>query len=208
MNWIEYFGYAASALIALSLMMNNIWRLRWINLIGASSFAIYGLVLGIYPVFFLNAFISLTDIYYIVQMSRKRDYFSILEVRPESNFLDKFLYFYRDDIRTFFPDFQPDQRADKQWILILRNLVPVGVFAFTPQGDGSAYVHLDYVRPEYRDLKNARFLFREHQETLLEKGISKLITHSDAPAHRNYLKKIGFTREPGKDNFSFLITRE
>ena len=37
MDGIQLVGYVGSVLVAVSLMMNNIWRLRWINLIGAYS---------------------------------------------------------------------------------------------------------------------------------------------------------------------------
>jgi len=47
---LELVGYAASALIAISLMMSSILRLRLINLAGAAAFATYGLLIRAYPV--------------------------------------------------------------------------------------------------------------------------------------------------------------
>ena len=43
---LELLGYAASALIALSMTMSSILRLRLFNLAGALGFAIYGLCIG------------------------------------------------------------------------------------------------------------------------------------------------------------------
>ena len=40
----EFIGYAASILVAFSLMMSSILKLRIINLIGAITFVIYGLM--------------------------------------------------------------------------------------------------------------------------------------------------------------------
>jgi len=80
-------------------------KLRWINLVGAATFSIYGLLLGAYPVFILNGFITLVDIYYIVQMYRIKDYFEILEIQnPNAAFLNRFLDYHCDDIKIFFPE--------------------------------------------------------------------------------------------------------
>ena len=61
MEWQEIVGYTGSVLIALSLMMKNIVRLRKVNLFGASTFAIYGLLVDASPVLVLNSFIALVD---------------------------------------------------------------------------------------------------------------------------------------------------
>jgi hypothetical protein len=39
----EILGYVASLLVAASLMMSGVRRLRWINLAGSLAFAAYGL---------------------------------------------------------------------------------------------------------------------------------------------------------------------
>ena len=55
--WIEWFGYAASVVVAISLMMSSIVKLRWLNLTGATMFSSYGFIIGALPVGFLNLFI-------------------------------------------------------------------------------------------------------------------------------------------------------
>jgi len=60
-HWIQIIGYGGSFLIALSLSMKSISRLRKINLIGASTFAFYGFLMGAYPVLILNSFISIEE---------------------------------------------------------------------------------------------------------------------------------------------------
>jgi hypothetical protein len=95
MAWVDIIGYAGSVLIAVSITMNNIWKLRWINLFGAGTFAVYGLIVKAYPVFVLNSFITVVDIFYLVQMSRRKDFFTLAEVPKGSYmFLNKFLEFY------------------------------------------------------------------------------------------------------------------
>ena len=71
LNWLELYGYLGSALIAISLMMSDIRKLRWINLVGAGSFASYGLLIGSWPVAILNGFIVLIDVVHLWHLSRQ-----------------------------------------------------------------------------------------------------------------------------------------
>lgn len=201
MEWIQIVGYAGSILIAVSITMNNIWKLRWINLFGAGTFAVYGLVVQAYPVFALNSFITFVDVYYLIQMSRKKDYFTLTDV-PEGSylFLQKFLQFYREDIRSYFPGFNWAELPNPQCVFILRNLIPVGLFIYEPHPDGVAEIHLDYVRPEYRDLKNAHFLYSAQKENLNAKGLFTFVTRSSIKAHQSYLEKLGFEPDPANRN--------
>lgn len=202
MEWIQIVGYAGSVLIAVSITMNNIWKLRWINLFGASTFAVYGLIVRAYPVFALNSFITLVDIFYLFQMSRRRDYFTLAEVPQGSYmFLQKFLQFYKGDIGKYFPDFSWEKLQKPLCVFILRNLIPVGLFIYEAHSDGVAEIHLDYVRPEYRDLKNAHFLYAAQKENLNASGIFTLITRSRVKAHQNYLLKLGFETDPEDHTF-------
>lgn len=192
MDWIEIVGYTGSVLVAVSLTMNNIWRLRWINLFGAGTFAIYGLLTKTYPVFALNGFIVAIDVYYLYQMSREKDYFTLESVAADSLFLKKFLDYHAADIQSFFPGFSKALLANAECIFVLRNLLPVGVFAYTVDVPGHATILMDYVRPEYRDFKNAHFLYQQHSEVFNEKGIHTLVADSEVKAHQQYLRKLGF----------------
>ncbi len=51
---ITFLGYIASAFIILSLLMKNIKLLRYVNLLGCSLYAIYGLIIQSWPVFAMN----------------------------------------------------------------------------------------------------------------------------------------------------------
>ncbi|MCK5075262.1 MAG: hypothetical protein KAR38_02750 [Calditrichia bacterium] len=193
MNWLEIFGYMGSVLIAASLMMKNILHLRRINLIGASTFAIYGLIVEAYPVFFLNAFIALTDVYYLIEMYRQKEYFSLMPVLDNRHkYLDKFYNFYKTDINKFFPKFNWDSIEGCSCFFILRNLMPVGLFIYKNISDEEIEIVLDYAIPDYRDLKNARFVYFAQSRHFQEKGIKKLISKSCVKSHRKYLKNIGF----------------
>lgn len=197
---IEIVGYVGSALVATSLMMNNIWRLRWINLVGASTFATYGLLIGAWPVLCLNGFIAVVDVVYLILMSRKKDSFSFFEVPQDSVFLRKFLAFWSDDICRFFPNFSLDVAHHLEVRLILRNMQPVGVFIYEDGGGGIARVVLDYVVPGYRDLKNARFVYSSDHKGLKEQGVDLFEARTAVAAHQRFLRKVGFQQDPHNPN--------
>jgi len=201
MEWQEIIGYTGSVLIALSLMMKNIVRLRKVNLFGASTFAIYGLLVNAYPVLVLNSFIALVDIYYLVDIYRKKDAFNLMPVLdPNHPYLNKFLDFYSNDIKKFSPEFNRYKIEEANYYFILRNLVPVGIFIYRVRSLDEAEILLDYAIPDYRDLKNAKYLYYAASEFLKEKGIKNLIAKSEVDKHRDYLKKVGFEEDNENEN--------
>ncbi|HID38405.1 MAG TPA: hypothetical protein EYP36_02690 [Calditrichaeota bacterium] len=201
-NWKELIGYTGTVLIAASLMMNSIGKLRKVNLAGASTFAIYGLLVGAFPVFVLNCFISLVDIYYLVRMKLEKDYFELFRIfRSDNPFLLRFVEFYQDDIFRFFPSFQLD-RKQKDYIIIfiLRNMMPVGLFIARPIEDNNLHICLDYVIPRYRDLKTAHYFFQRTHTIFDELNCKYFFVHSEVKQHIKYLKKVGFNAAPEKGN--------
>ena len=56
MNWfLEIFGYMGTALVLISMMMTSVTKLRCINIAGSLISMIYAIIVGAYPVVFLNA---------------------------------------------------------------------------------------------------------------------------------------------------------
>ena len=195
-HWIQIIGYGGSFLIALSLSMKSISRLRKINLIGASTFAFYGFLMGAYPVLILNSFISIVDIYYLFQMQRKKDYFELLPIRTnQSPFLLRFLEYHREDIKRFFPDFNFDTEKDYLIAFVLRNLMPVSLFIAKKEEGETLRICLDYSIPAYRDRQNAHYLYHRGQDFFKNLNYRFLVTCSDIPAHQKYLQKIGFQKD-------------
>ncbi|MDN3653144.1 uroporphyrinogen decarboxylase [Thalassotalea ponticola] len=68
MEFIELFGFVASVVVAVSLMMKNIVHLRIANMIGCAMFSAYGFIIGSLPVGCMNAFIMFVNIYYLTKM--------------------------------------------------------------------------------------------------------------------------------------------
>jgi hypothetical protein len=201
-HYLEWIGYIASALIALSLLITNLWYFRWVNLVGAALFSLYGVTIGSMPVALLNGLIALIDLYFIVQMTRRVDYFHYLTVTfRDSPFLRYFLRYYTRDIGHFFPRFFPDKLSPEQkYTFVLRNAVSVGVFSYHVEGD-CAVIDLDYTIPAYRDLKNTRYLIRDAlDEEFRVQGIRRLCTYTTVPKHVHYIEKLGFIPDPEQPN--------
>ena len=192
--WTEIIGYAGSILVAVSLMMSSLVRLRWINLVGALAFAVYGWFVGAYPVFVVNGFIVLVNVFYLRRMSRIQDYFSLMQIRRLDNkYLETFLTFHRADIARFFPDFSLEDLRNPRMTFILRNVNPAGLVIYEEDGQ-EVRIHLDYVLPSYRDLRCARFFMDEMAPIWRERGIKKMLSPAAGATHRDYLKRLGFHR--------------
>jgi hypothetical protein len=190
----EIIGYLASTIIAISLLMKSLIRLRVLNGIGALVFVIYGILIKAYPVAFLNAIIVLIDIVFLIKMLRREDYFSLMEIDPNSAYLNHFINFNLDDIRNFFPDFvyQPDQ--GHLAFFVLRNSIPAGL-VILKKLNGKAEVILDYALRDYRDFKIGSFIFDDKSAVLINKGIQVLTAHSTIPGHVRYLRQMGFFQQ-------------
>ncbi len=192
--WTEIIGYAGSVLVAVSLMMSSLVRLRWINLVGALTFAVYGWFVGAYPVLVVNGFIVLVNVFYLHRMSRMKDYFSLMPIRRLDNkYLETFLTFHHADIERFFPGFSLEDLRNPRMTFILRNVNPAGLVIYEEDGQ-EVRIHLDYVLPSYRDLRCARFFMDELAPIWRERGIKKMLSPAAGATHRDYLKRLGFQR--------------
>ena len=193
-NSVELIGYLGSILVAISLMMKSLLRLRIINLIGALFFTLYGVLLSAYPVAFLNGIIVCIDLYYLMQMWRQRDFFTFLEVSPNGKYLNAFVDFYKDDILDIIPSYRHDPEDDLLCFFILRNMIPAGLFIAKIQGE-EAHIRLDYVIPNYRDFQVARFIFEDNAAFFRQRGIYRFVSDGGSPIHRNYLEKMEFVNQ-------------
>ena len=191
---MELIGYLGSILVAISLMMRSLLRLRIINLVGALFFTIYGVLLGAYPVAFLNGLIVCIDLYYLIQMSRQKDFFTFLEVLPNSKYMNAFVEFYKDDILEIIPTYTHKAEEDLLCFFILRNMMPAGLFVAKVQGE-EAHIQLDYVIPNYRDFQVARFILEENAAFFLQRGICRFVSDGGSAIHQTYLEKMGFMKQ-------------
>jgi hypothetical protein len=202
----EWIGYLASVVIATSMLMNSIQKLRWINLVGAILFSTYGFIIGALPVGILNGFIVLIDIYYLIKMYTVTDYFRLLEVRNDNKYLEAFLEFHHKDIIKFFPDFVFKPEMNKLSILILKNMSVAGVILAHKYDEKTLKIGLDYVIPAYRDQKPGEFVYTKNLYYFSKLGYEKLCAEAFSKKHSQYLHKMGFISGLS-DNANLLIKR-
>ena len=190
---LEIVGYVASVLVAISLMMSSILKLRVINLVGSAAFTVYGVLIHAYPVAVVNLIIVFINLYYLRQMLGSREYFKLLQVKPDSEYLHAFLDFYRADVQRFLPGFAV-RPADRQLVFfVLRDMVPAGLFIGEVRADGALRVVLDFVIPQYRDFKTGRYLFADQAQFFRELGIREILSEPGSREHSEYLRRMGFS---------------
>lgn len=202
---LEIVGYVASVLVAISLMMSSILRLRIINLVGSLAFTVYGALIHAYPVAVVNGLIVCINLYYLRQMLASRVFFKLLRVQPDSEYLLAFLDFYRGDIHRYLPGFAHAPAQGQLTFFVLRDMVPAGLFIGERVGEGGLRVRLDYVVPQYRDFKTGRFLFGEQADFFREQGVREIVSEPGSKTHADYLRRMGFA--PGADGVYRLALR-
>lgn len=192
----EGFGYLATLLLAVSLIVNNDLKFRWINASGCFTFMIYGILIGAVPIIITNLFLFLINIYYLIRLYRAHEDFDLIEFQGDERLVHKFLSFYQKDIDSYFPDYVHDPKINTFNFVILRNLVIANIFAGHMNEDGSVIVKLNYTVAKYRDYEVGKFLFQKNKEYLISKGVKKLVYSSVAnKGHRKFLRIMGFKNE-------------
>ena len=196
---VDLFGYSASALIAYSLTRSSIVKLRWYNLFGASSFCIYGIIIGALPVAILNGFIAITNLIFLRRMFlQAKQHFSVLEVSRPSNYVDFFLDYHKEEIAALFPRFfNTAQQKHRLFFFMMENTEVVGVLSGKTVTNNIFVVDFDFVIPAYRDCKLGEFVLgagQELQNLLQDKTI---VATADSLIHESYLERLGFQPRKG-----------
>lgn len=189
---LQIVGYTASVIIAISMTMSSFVKFRIINLVGATTFATYGFLIGAIPVGCLNGFIMLVDIYYLHKIFSRKEVFETLEIRPDNKYLMRFLNFHDKEIQKFFPGFEYKPEMNTISFFILRNMAVAGIFLAHRENDNELKVGLDYVIPQYRDFKNGKYIYLRLKDNFINQGFKKVISDAESPKYIKYLKKLGF----------------
>ncbi len=191
---LQFIGYGASFIIAISMTMSSIVKFRWINLAGAIAFGVYGLLIGAIPVMILNSFIISVDIFYLLRIYNKKELFDTIKVRSDNKYLLKILEFHKNDIEKSFPGFVYKPELNTISFLVLRNTAVAGVFLAHIEDGNIIKVGLDYVVPQYRDYKNGKYIYHLLREGFIKTGIKQVETKGYCPKHVKYLKKLDFKK--------------
>ena len=67
----EWIGYLGSILVAWSITLQNLKRLRQVNFLGATVFTVYGVLVEAWPVALVNGFIALVNIWHLSKWERE-----------------------------------------------------------------------------------------------------------------------------------------
>lgn len=192
-------GYLASVLLAVSLMVNNELRFRWLNMFGCLSFIIYGLLIAAFPVVLTNAVLLLINVIYLFRTYNTKENFDVLEFAPGDKIISKFLQFYEKDINAYFPGFSAAFNENDIRLVVLRDMVIANIFVAERSADATATVKVNYTVPKYRDFKVGTFLFRKNKNFLVEKGVKQIVYQQvNRTSHRKFLDRMGFVERGGR----------
>lgn len=189
-----YFGYLASLLLALGLLVSNDLKFRWLNTGGNIAFIVYGMVLGAVPIILTNCILLAINLFWLYKIYNRKEHFELLEFSSGGIMIDRFLSFYQKDIATHFPDFKREQLEGSLNFVVLRDLVIANIFSAKLAADGSAQVIINYTVTKYRDYKVGRFIFDKEKQFLLSKGV-KIIYYTAVAnkRHEKFLSVMGFS---------------
>lgn len=192
-------GYVASVLLALSLLVNNDLKFRWLNMFGCLAFIIYGILIEAFPIILTNGILLLINVYYLVKTYNTKENFDLLEFTPGDKIISKFLQFYSKDIESYFPAFKLSGNDNDIRFVTLRDMVIANIFVAELSADGVAYVKINYTVPKYRDYKVGTFIFEKEKSFLLGKGIRKVVySNVINKNHSAFLKRMGFEKYDGQ----------
>ena len=194
-NWLDLFGWAGSALLIVSLLQTRVLRFRVLNLAASLSLLLFNALVGVWPMVGMNAALCAINLWFIVQMIRSRHdaaAYEVLEVGPDSAYLEHFLRVHHTDIARTHPEFA-GVTADDLAFQVLKGDETVGLVAIRRIGD-EARVVLDYVTPRFQDFDPGEFVWRRVPR-LRERGFRKVVTppHMLDPYYARL--GVGFRRE-------------
>lgn len=186
----EIIGYVASVVIAFSMLMTSILKLRWYLLIGNILFVVYGIIILAYPVVLLNVFNSCVNIFFIYQAYALQGSFAVLHVDCHAPMLQRFIAFYTDDIHRYFPEFDRFHERDTIF-MIIKGTAVIGFMGGHKNDAGDFCIEVDYISKTHRDQKPGGLLY--HEEDIFRMlDTSMLIAKTNCRKHARYLKKMGF----------------
>lgn len=193
-HWVDILGWSGSALLVYSILQTRLLKLRATNLVASSILLVFNVVIEVWPLVAMNGVLALINAVKITQLYRHQHdelVFEVIEVRPESKYLEHILSNHRDDIARFQPDldWQP-RREGSHAFVVVKGDETVGVVLLRADGD-VAHVQLDYVTPRYRDFSPGEFVWRR-STVLRERGFRRVLTPPGMVDP--YYPRLGFTR--------------
>ena len=194
----ELVGYAASALVVMSLAMTSVVRLRAISLVGSLTFVVYGVLIDSVPIVATNSAIAALNVWFLrAELGGKRHLAATI-VPVDDPFLVDFLRYHLPDIHRFQPAFEvPAAEPGLLAMLLMRDGLPAGALIGAID-DGELRVRLDYVTKSYRDSQLSQWLYGRGSGVLRKLGVERVSSEPGTEPHSSYLARNGFTRVAGR----------
>ena len=192
-----YFGYLASLLLIIALLVNNDLKFRWYNTFGNIAFITYAVILHAFPVLLTNGILIVINLFYLIKIYRKKENFDLLEFAGEEKLVGRFLSYYQKDINTYFPGFNVGEISGNLNFVVIRDLVIANIFSASLSANGDAEVMINYTVEKYRDYKVGTFIFEKEKDYLLSKGIKRIVYKKVSnKKHAKFLKVMRFHKDP------------
>jgi hypothetical protein len=188
----EIIGYVGSALVLVSFLMASVVKLRVVNAVGSTIFAVYALLIHSYPTMIMNICLVLINLYYLWKLRNSAPEYQLVSLSPEEGFVRFFLEEHSEDIAKCFPGRSWEQAALDRAYLVCHGEAPAGLLLGAEQ-DGVLNVALDYSTPAYRDASVGRYLL----EHLPQEQIRLLRYARAEEGHLGYLQKMGYAEKDG-----------
>lgn len=190
---IEVIGYVASALVVLSLSMTSVVRLRVVSLAGSLAYAVYGALIGAWPVMIANGIIVILNMWNLRKVLKPTADLDAVPMDVEAPFLSDFLKSHLGDIRQSQPEYESSSN-DTAFVL-MRDGMPAGVVV-GQRAEDRLNITLDYVLPAFRDCRLGRWLYGDGSALLRGLGIREVTASPRTRAHQEYLVGVGFAATP------------
>lgn len=190
---IEIYGYIGSCLVVVSMLMSSVVKLRVINTIGSIISGSYALIIGSFPLALMNGSLIVINIYNLFKLLKSEQHYEMTESRADDTYLSYLLNYYKDDIKTYFPEFKLGETAFDAAYIVSNDAVPAGICLGKMTEAGTMELVLDYSTPVYRDCSVGNYLYPK----MAKNGIKKLVYTGKTQEHISYLTKMGFVSENG-----------
>ena len=190
---LELIGYIGSAIVLISMMMSSVVKLRLINVVGGVISLIYCLLIKAYPTVVLNGSLVLINLFQLVRIAKRSDEYQLIRTGDQDPMFTYFLKYHLEDIKKYFPAFDPSRVAQDQVYVIHCNAVAAGLVVSRDLGDGVVELLVDYAIPQYRDYSLGQFLLNQ----LPELEYHKVVVRDPDKKNIKYLHKMGFVLEEG-----------
>ena len=190
---IEIFGYIGSALVVISMLMSSIVKLRIINTVGSVISGIYAVICGAIPLALMNICLILINIYGLIKLLKTNQVYDLVLGEADDALVSYFLNRYEEDIKSYFPEFEPTRSSGNKAYVVCCDGNLAGVL-LGKEKDGVLDILIDYSTPVYRDCSVGAYLYSNVDTNRIH---TLRFSEDTSEEHMSYMKKMGFVQENG-----------